>query len=85
MLFVEFGNSSLLSCPNSEEIEPCLCSYNYEDQGTDIICDGDIKESEIAEVFQASFPLKDFNEFIIQNNGYLDELSQSLFNDIYFF
>ena len=82
LLLFQLGDSSP-TCPNSEDILPCECSYNKE-IGTQIMCDGRILESELETVFQATFPIKKLDQFILRNNDFIPELSLPIFNDITF-
>ena len=81
-LLFKFGDSSSL-CPNPEDIEPCYCFID-ETFGTEIICDGNLLESEIEAVFQATFPVKELYDFIIRNNELITELNLPIFNGITF-
>ena len=79
---LKLGNSSP-TCPDAADILPCTCTYNA-NVGTDIICNGDILESQIETAFEAFFPLKDLDEFHLKNNRYIRELTLPVFNDITF-
>ena len=82
LLLFKFGDSSS-TCPDSNEIFPCECSYS-EFLGSQITCTGDILESDIENVFQATFPVKNFDFFVIDRNDIITGLSFTIVNGITF-
>ena len=78
ILLFHFGDSSPLSCPDPDDIAPCSCS------GNSITCDGDMTQTDIETVFQATFPVQDLDTFVLSNNKILTELDSSVFCTVTF-
>ena len=83
VLLIEFCNSSSVYCPNSEDIKPCKCS-NHEDL-LEMLCDGQlVTETTIEDAFQANFPIKEFDEFYMRFNRFINAFNKPLFNGVTF-
>lgn len=61
-------------CPNATDIAPCLCSVT-ESNELDLDCSSVESYNQLTEVFRQDFPVKEFNEFRIENNDNIQYLA----------
>lgn len=70
-------------CPEAEDIYPCTCFINeYED--IEMNCSGITSELDLANAFNATFPMKYFNKLTIENNKYLKKLKEGDLGNVSF-
>ena len=71
-------------CPPAAAISPCVC-MGYSTPGVDVYCSDAANQDEIANAFQASFPVTNMRAFIIQDNSDITELTYNVFGDYSFY
>lgn len=72
-----------LPCPNPDDIAPCVCTV-LPTNGMEMDCSSVASSIELAIVFSAEFPFKDFESLIIINNYAITNLRPGDFGDVTF-
>ncbi|CAL4153242.1 unnamed protein product, partial [Meganyctiphanes norvegica] len=72
------------SCPDAEDIFPCVCTYYSASNTLDLECSSVESEEQLKQIFKADFPFKNFREFKVQGNNNLKVLEAGIFNGISF-
>ncbi|CAL4101273.1 unnamed protein product [Meganyctiphanes norvegica] len=72
------------TCPDAEDIAPCVCTYNSEENALDLECSSVESEDQLKQIFQSYFPFMNFRSFYIQNNNNIKVLKAGVFNGISF-
>ncbi|CAL4201157.1 unnamed protein product [Meganyctiphanes norvegica] len=71
-------------CPNAEDIAPCVCTYNSEDNAMDLDCSAVESEDQLKQIFKADFQFKNYRSFIMYANINIKVLEAGVFNGISF-
>ena len=72
------GEGTSLQCPDPEDIAPCSCVVN-DDNEMDFECPSEITEEKLAEVFTAKMPNNNFNSFKMEYNTNISVLRDGVF------
>ena len=72
------GEGTSLQCPDPEDIAPCSCVVN-DDNEMDFECPSEITEEKLAEVFTAKMPNNNFNSFTMKYNANFSVLRNGVF------
>ncbi|CAL4162852.1 unnamed protein product [Meganyctiphanes norvegica] len=71
-------------CPIPEDIEPCTCYYDAELSTLCLDCSHVKDSDQLAQVFQAPFPVSTFQNFTIDSNEDLFVIKNDTFNGVTF-
>ncbi|CAL4094008.1 unnamed protein product, partial [Meganyctiphanes norvegica] len=72
------------SCPDAEDIAPCVCTYNSFYLSLELRCSRVESEEQLKQIFKADFPVKNFYEFRLQDNNNIKVLEAGVFNGVSF-
>ncbi|CAL4122259.1 unnamed protein product, partial [Meganyctiphanes norvegica] len=72
------------TCPDAEDIAPCVCTYVSEDNAMDLDCSAVESEDQLKQIFKSYFPFKNFVLFIMHGNNSITVLEAGVFNGISF-
>ena len=79
--------SSAFPCPNSVDIDPCVCGYTTSNEGLRLYLDcSDIQSvSQLEKLFQNDvFPISEFWQFYVSGNENITHLDKNIFNNVTF-
>ncbi|CAL4117555.1 unnamed protein product [Meganyctiphanes norvegica] len=72
-----------VSCPDAEDIDPCICTYYEIDDSLHLDCTNIADEEQLYSVFHAYIPFPDFLTLFV-GTDHLETLTDSVFGDVTF-
>ncbi|CAL4124256.1 unnamed protein product, partial [Meganyctiphanes norvegica] len=72
------------TCPDAEDIHPCVCTYDSASNAMDLECSAVESEEQLKQIFKADFPFKNFKYFELWSNNNIKVLEAGVLNGISF-